>query len=79
MAFGAGEQLRQMMIALRPDHDVDGRRTADDLPAFDSSFVPSSKRAVPRSMVVEIHGQKRDVEAYARRVNAADLRRRTEG
>jgi hypothetical protein len=30
-------------------------------------------------MVVEIHGQKRDVEAYARRVNAADLRRRTEG
>lgn len=52
---------------------------SDDLPAFDSSFVPSSKRAVPRSLVVEIHGQKRDVEAYARRVNAADLRRRTQG
>ena len=52
---------------------------SDDLPAFDSSFVPSSKRAVPRSLVVEIHGQKRDVEAYARRVNATDLRRRTQG
>jgi hypothetical protein len=52
---------------------------SDDLPAFDSSFVPSSKRAVPRSLVVEIHGQKRDVEAYARRVNATDLRRRIQG
>ena len=52
---------------------------SNDLPAFDSSFLPSSKRAVPRSLVVEIHGQKRDVEAYARRVHAADLRRLTQG
>jgi len=52
---------------------------SNDLPAFDSSFLPSSKRAVPRSLVVEIHGQKRDVEAYARRVRAADLRRLTQG
>jgi hypothetical protein len=52
---------------------------SNDVPAFDSSFVPSPKRAVPRSLVVEIHGQKRDVEAYARRVNAADLRRRIQG
>jgi hypothetical protein len=52
---------------------------SNDLPIFDSSFVPSSKRAVPRSLVLEIHGQKRDVEAYARRVHAADLRRLTQG
>ena len=52
---------------------------SNDLPAFDSSFLPSSKRAVPRSLVVEIHGQKRDVETYARRVRAADLRRLTQG
>jgi hypothetical protein len=52
---------------------------SNDLPTFDSSFVPSSKRAVPRSLVLEIHGQKRDVEAYARRVHAADLRRLTQG
>ncbi|HEU4940753.1 MAG TPA: hypothetical protein VFT97_03970 [Candidatus Eisenbacteria bacterium] len=52
---------------------------SDALPAFDSSYVPSSKRAVPRSLVIEVHGQKRDVEAYARRVRAADLRRLTQG
>lgn len=52
---------------------------SEDFPPFDSSFVPSSKRANVRSLVVEIHGQKRDVEAYARRVHAADLRRRIEG
>jgi hypothetical protein len=52
---------------------------SEDFPAFDSSFVPSSKRAALRSLVVEIHGQKRDVEAYARRVHAAELRRRIEG
>ena len=34
MAFGAGEQLRQMVIALRADHDIDHRRAADDLVAF---------------------------------------------
>ena len=34
MAFGAGKQLRQMMIALRADHDVDDRRAADDLGAL---------------------------------------------
>ena len=34
MAFGAGQQLRQMMIALRPDHDIDRRRAADDLLAL---------------------------------------------
>ncbi|HEX5030160.1 MAG TPA: hypothetical protein VFX78_01725 [Candidatus Eisenbacteria bacterium] len=52
---------------------------SEDVPAFDSSFTPSSKRAAIRSLVVEIHGQKRDVEAYARRVHATDLRRRIEG
>ena len=31
VAFGARQQLRQMMIALRADHDVDGGRAADDL------------------------------------------------
>ena len=30
----AGQQLRQVVIALRPDHDVDGRRAANDLGAF---------------------------------------------
>ena len=30
-ALRARQQLRQMMIALRPDHDVDDRRAADDL------------------------------------------------
>ena len=34
MAFGARQQLRQMMIALRADHDIDHRRAADDLVAF---------------------------------------------
>ena len=34
VALGARQQLRQMMIALRPDHDVDDRRAADDLLAF---------------------------------------------
>jgi hypothetical protein len=52
---------------------------SEELPGFDSSFLPSSKRAALRSLVVEIHGQKRDVEAYARRVRPADLRRRLEG
>ena len=52
---------------------------SENFPAFDPSFVPSSKRADLRSLVVEIHGQRRDVEAYARRVHAADLRRRIEG
>ena len=47
-----------------------------EFPAFDPGFVPSSRRAVVRALVVEIHGQKRDVEAYARRVRANDLRRR---
>jgi hypothetical protein len=47
-----------------------------EFPAFDPSFTPSSRRAVVRALVVEIHGQKRDVEAYARRVHADQLRRR---
>ena len=34
VALRARQQLRQMMIALRPDHDVDGRRAADDLLAL---------------------------------------------
>ena len=34
MAFRARQQLRQMMIALRTDHDVNGRRAADDLRAL---------------------------------------------
>ena len=32
--FGARQQLRQVMIALRTDHDIDHRRAADDLVAF---------------------------------------------
>ena len=32
--LGARQQLRQMVIALRADHDVDRRRAADDLVAF---------------------------------------------
>ena len=34
MAFGAGQQLRQVMIALRTDHHIDHRRAADDLVAL---------------------------------------------
>ena len=34
VALGARQQLRQMMIALRADHDIDHRRAADDLLAF---------------------------------------------
>ena len=33
-AFRLLKQLRQMMVALRADHDVDGRRAANDLIAF---------------------------------------------
>jgi hypothetical protein len=47
-----------------------------EFPAFDPGFTPSSRRAVVRALVVEIHGQKRDVEVYARRVQADQLRRR---
>ena len=34
VALRARQQLRQMMIALRADHDVHGRRAADDLLAL---------------------------------------------
>ena len=34
VAFRARQQLRQMMIALRTDHDIDDRRAADDLLAL---------------------------------------------
>ncbi len=34
LAVRAGQQFRQMMIALRPDHDIDHRGAADDLTAF---------------------------------------------
>src|SRR5205085_5529238 len=34
VAPGAREQLRQMMIALRADHDIDHRRAADDFLAL---------------------------------------------
>ena len=34
MAFRVRQKLRQMMIALRTDHDIHGRRAADDLFAF---------------------------------------------
>lgn len=51
----------------------------EELPAFDSGFTPSSRRTAVRALVIEIHGQKRDVEAYARRVPVSDLRRRLQG
>ena len=34
VALGPRQQLRQMMIALRADHDIDRGRAADDLVAF---------------------------------------------
>ena len=34
VALRARQQLRQMMVALRADHDIDHRRAADDLGAF---------------------------------------------
>ena len=34
VALRARQQLRQMVIALRADHDIDHRRAADDLIAF---------------------------------------------
>ena len=34
VARGAREQVRQAVIGLRPDHEIDGRRAADDLLAF---------------------------------------------
>ena len=53
--FGARQQLRQMMIALRADHDVDHRRAADDLLAFglrdaagDRDASSRGRRARPR-------------------------------
>ena len=52
---------------------------SEELPAFDPGFTPSSKRVSPRAMVVEIHGQRRDVESYAKRVPVGALRRQLEG
>ncbi len=34
MAFGVRQQFRQMVIALRADHDIDGGRAANDLVAL---------------------------------------------
>ena len=54
-ALRARQQLRQMMIALRPDHDVDNRRAADDLRALglrdaardrDAHIAPLARRLI---------------------------------
>ena len=56
-ALRAREQLRQMMIALRTDHDVDHRRAADDLGAFRLRHATGDRDAhlpaVPRRFFLE--------------------------